>query len=286
MASFDRVRYSLKNLKPHFGNLFIKDIKPTMVEDYQQKRLRTGVAPATVDREVGELKTMIRKANGDGKVDDRLVWSLSRVKKLLKRGANARDMVLSAEEFDRMVSVSPPHLLAILATAFYTGMRRGEILSLTWDKVDLQKRTIRLEASDTKDKEPRVIPICDQLYEILASQPRALHHNAVFLYFGKPITDNFKRSLISTLRKAEIPYGRKVKGGFCFHDFRHCFVTNMRRAGVAESVIMKITGHSTSEMFHRYNSVDADDAAEAMAKLDGFLNDKKSNGSESQTISG
>jgi len=74
----------------------------------------------------------------------------------------------------------------VLSTAFYTGMRRGEILSLTWNKVDLEKRNIQLEAADTKDREPRTIPICNELLEVLKSIPRALHDNRVFLYEGKP----------------------------------------------------------------------------------------------------
>ena len=80
----------------------------------------------------------------------------------------------------------PAHTRAILATGFYTGMRRGEILSLTWDKVDLKDRLIRLEASDTKDKEPRTIPICEELHEVLSGIPRAIHDNHVFLYRGNP----------------------------------------------------------------------------------------------------
>jgi len=45
----------------------------------------------------------------------------------------------------------------------------------------------------------------------------------------------------------------------------------MRKAGVPESVIMKITGHSTREMFLRYDSVDKDDKMQAVNKLDAYL---------------
>jgi len=61
------------------------------------------------------------------------------------------------------------------------------------------------------------------------------------------------------------------KDGFVFHDTRHCFNTNMRKAGVPESVIMKITGHSTREMFLRYDSVDASDTRKAVEQMEGFL---------------
>jgi len=58
---------------------------------------------------------------------------------------------------------------------------------------------------------------------------------------------------------AGIPYGRHEENGFVFHDARHTFNTNLRKAGVAESVIMEITGHSTREMFLRYDTVDQGD---------------------------
>ena len=45
----------------------------------------------------------------------------------------------------------------------------------------------------------------------------------------------------------------------------------MRKAGVDQSVIMKITGHKTPSMFQRYNTVDLADAKEAYQKLEGLL---------------
>ena len=52
---------------------------------------------------------------------------------------------------------------------------------------------------------------------------------------------------------------------------RHSFNTNMRKSGVPESVIMKITGHSTREMFLRYDTVDGSDTRKAVDQMEGFL---------------
>ncbi len=86
------------------------------------------------------------------------------------------------------------------------------------------------------------------LYNILKDIPKAIHDKHVFLFDGKPIND-FRTALRTACRVAGIPYGRETKDGFVFHDTRHCLYTNMRKSGVPESVIMKITGHSTREMF-------------------------------------
>jgi hypothetical protein len=72
-------------------------------------------------------------------------------------------------------------------------------------------------------------------------------------------------------KKAKIKYGRFVKGGFILHDLRHTFNTNMRKAGVAESVIMRVTGHSTREMFDRYNTIDESDTRQAVAQMVNFI---------------
>ena len=120
-----------------------------------------------------------------------------------------------------------------------------------------------LEAKDTKNNKPRTIPICDELYEVLRIIPETIHDKHVFLFRKKPVTD-IATVLKTACRKAQIPYGRKVKNGFTFHDLKHTFNTNMRKAGVTESVIMEITGHSTREMFDRYNTIDKADLKKAI----------------------
>ena len=62
----------------------------------------------------------------------------------LERENNERDRVFSLDEFQALMNVAPAHLKPILLTAYYTGMRKGEILNLTWDRVDLKAGLLRL----------------------------------------------------------------------------------------------------------------------------------------------
>jgi integrase len=94
--------------------------------------------------------------------------------------------------------------------------------------------------------------------------------NHVFQYYGKSIK-NITKALKHACEEADIKYGRFKKGGFVFHDLRHTFNTNARKAGVAESVIMKITGHSTREMFDRYNTIDSDDMRIGIEKFESYF---------------
>ena len=114
---------------------------------------------------------------------------------------------------------------------FRTGMRRGEILNLTWDKVDLKGRMIHLESDDTKEGLSKKVPISKTLKNILGKLPIGLRNDYVFLFRGKPIKD-IRGVLKRGCEDAGIPYGRKVKDGFTFHDLRHTTKTLMRKAGV------------------------------------------------------
>jgi integrase len=266
-----RIRIALENFNSELGDIIVGQSKPVDLENYQVKRIGDGKAGSTVDKELSMVQTMINKAFDNSKVGGETLRTFKRVENLLKKNANARDRILSLDEYHKLMSYLPFHLKPVIATAFYTGMRRGEILPLTWDKVDLKSRLIRLEASDTKDNEPRIIPILDELYEVLKSIPRAVHDNHVFLHKGKPIKGDIRTALRRACNKAGILYGRSVKGGFIFHDLRHSFNTHMRKAGVAESVIMEITGHSTRQMFDRYNTVDMEDARKAVDQLQGYF---------------
>lgn len=270
LAYYPIMQVYLKKFNSEFGGMIVGKIKPADLENLQAKRKQQGLADSTIDQEIGAAKAMINKAFDNDLVGGETVKAFKRIKKLLKRNVNARDKVLTPDQFATLMAVAPTHTRLVLATAFYTGMRLGEILPLTWDKVDMQDRIISLAAEDTKDEEPRVIPICDGLYSILKSIPRAIHDKHVFLYKGKPIED-IRTGLVKACRAAGIEYGRFVKGGFVFHDLRHTFNTLMRKANVPESVIMVATGHSTREMFDRYNSVDREDLRDAIKRYEDFV---------------
>ena len=264
------IELSLRKFNDAFGDMIVSKITTSDLENYQTKRLKAGKAPATVDHEIGKTRTMIMKAFDNDLVGGNTLRTFKKAKNTLKRGSDVRDRILTQDEFDRLCRHAERHIRDILTMAYFTGMRRGEILNLTWNKVDLQARFINLDADDTKDKEKRSIPICNELYDTLKAIPRNLHDRHVFTFRGKPVK-GVKKGLRGACERAGILYGRDVKGGFILHDCRHTFNTNMRKAGVAESVIMAITGHSTREMFDRYNVVDKKDRVDAVNLLEVFF---------------
>lgn len=255
-----------RRLEAVFGPLSIRDMKPSMVEKYQEQRLQERTwcgkkrTPAGVNREITVLKRMFNLAIREDLVGRNPCWKVRMFPE-----NNVRDRILSPEELNLLLAHLPQHAALIVHFAYLTGMRAGEIFYLTWDRVDLNQRLVKLEAEDTKTSEPRVIYLNDAAMEILkeAGKLRSLEHNRVFTCKGRPLA-SIKTCLNRACRQSGIT-------DFRFHDLRHTFNTNMRRAGVSQSVIMKLTGHKTAAMFHRYNTVDVADAREAYQKLESLL---------------
>ena len=266
LASYSIIEVYLRKFNSLFGDMIVSKIMPADLENLIEKRKKEGCADGTIDQEIGKVKAMVFKAFDNDKVGGDTIKKFKKIKKLDKGNASARTRIVSPAEFAAMMEAAPSHLRPILMMGYHTGMREGEILKLTWDKVDKKKRMIRLAATDTKDKEARPVPISNELHAMLDALPKAIHDQHVFLYKGKPISD-IRTGLREACNSAGIIYGRFKKGGFIYHDFRHTFNTNMRKAGVPESVIMKITGHSSRAMFDRYNTVDEGDLRQAIEKM-------------------
>jgi len=280
LGYFKDLKNNLGSFNDTFGATLINDVTPEDLKEYQLKKKKEGYAESYIDKHIGAARTMINRAFENGKINGDGLKPFRLVKRMLKNSrANARDRILSAEEYAGIMNELPIHLKPVWAMGYYTGMRLDEILSLTWDKLDLKAGFINLDATDTKDREKRSIPILDELKEHLEGIPKALHDNHVFLYRGKPIKD-IRTGLKKACEKAKVPYGRKLKKGITFHDLRHTFNTNMRKAGVPESVIMEITGHATREMFDRYNTVDSQDKKLGINQLKNFLASPGANSSE------
>ena len=177
---------------------------------------------------------------------------------------NARDRILSQDEFRGLLVGLPPHAANIVMVGYYTGMRFGEIVQLTWDRVNLEEGYFNLTPQNTKTREPRHVyfpQVIREMIEVLKT--RDSESAFVFTYKGRPIK-SIKKSFDSALKKAGI-------NDFHFHDLRHTYVTNLRKAGVDPTVIMKLTGHKTLSMFTRYNTVDQVDAKEAIEKFNNLM---------------
>jgi len=222
-----------------------------MIETFKAARLRertrygSAPKPATVNRELALFKTVLNRAVNDGLLDR----NPCRKVKLLAEN-NARDRVLTPEEFSRLLETAASYLRPILRLAYSTAACEGEILALTWDKVDLRKGLLTIGPEHSKNR-PRTVPLSAEMVDMLAGLPRSLRTRAVFLRHGRPVK-SIRGSFTAATARAGLD-------GLWFHDLRHCAITSMRKAGVPDRVIMKISGHKTLRMLDRYDKIDLAD---------------------------
>lgn len=186
LASFPTLQICLNRFNEAHGQIIVGRIKLADLENYQAKRRAEDLADKTIDDQIGAVKNMINRAFDNDLVDGDTLKTFKKIKKLLKRNANARKRILSQDEFTRLMEFLPLHSKWIVMTGFYTGMRISEILKLTWDKISLKDRLIRLSAKDTKDKEARDIPICDQVYDLFNRIPRPIQGGMSFILEIRP----------------------------------------------------------------------------------------------------
>ena len=282
LASCNRVQIALNNFNQDFGSREVVSINLTDIENYQEDRTENGMASATVDMEISLVKTMITKAFYNDKIDGRPLKVFNNLKRMLKKGANARKRILTNLEYINLVLASPDHLRNPIIVAYNCGMRKGEIRKLRWRHIDWQNMFIRLPADVTKEGRAKNIPINSHVKMVLESikpKPQVVsggHHDFVFTYRGAPIKNagGLRRSFVTACKKADYGSGRDKEAGFIFHDIRRTFKTNMLAAGVQKEYRDIIVGHSLSGMDARYIVPDEDVLTKAMVQYTKWSDDQ------------
>lgn len=233
----------LKHFRTFFGDRTLAEITPKLIVAYKTWRYAAGVKPATINRELTCLKKAFNLAKREWE------WCrdnpVSRVS--MEKEANKRDRWLTEEEETRLLAACPPWLREIVIFALHTGMRLGEILALTWQGVDLFRRTVTVFRS--KNGERRTIPINQTVLELLKDKARVrrIDSNLVFpSRTGTRIDGNhLRRAFRPAVKDAGIT-------DFHFHDLRHTFATRLVQAGVDLYKVQRLLGHKSPIMTQRY----------------------------------
>ena len=275
----DRVEIMERQLIPFFGSTVLTEIRPEDIEAYRAQRKKRDGKPArmqTVNNDHIVLKHCLNVAIRRGLLQ---VNPAARVP--LPDPRNERDRVLTDEEWTKLYQSAKSHLRPVLLLAYHTGQRLGEIVSLTWDRVDLKRGLINLRSQDTKTSEARQVPMTSDVrstLQLLWKGRKSLEIRHVFTFRGKPL-QRVSRSFKTALNDAGISDVR-------FHDLRHCAATNLRRAGVDTATAMKIVGHKSEKMWKRYNAIQERDLQQAAVKIQKYLDQQLPNTGASRDVEG
>jgi len=259
--AYKNKEYIGRELLEKFGNIPLQRFNVAMLESYQQELLGKGKGSATVNRKMAMLKHLVRKANDWKMVDDGTLRTVRKVKQLKEPPGRLR--YLTGKDVQRLLAECKPHIRPIVIVALNTGMRRGEILNLKWDDVDLRNGLLLVK--DTKNGESRAVPINDAVRGVLAGIVRWLDSQYVFCnQKGQPLRE-IKHTFNSACRKAGIR-------DFRFHDLRHSAASFMAMGGVSLLAIGTILGHKTASMTKRYSHLSPDHLQGAVAVIDQAIN--------------
>jgi len=237
-SSYQRDLISVKHFNPYFSRKRVTEITPILIEQYKAKRVHEGKKPATINRELTALKSIFGWAIKNKKATENPV-------KLVKffKEDNIRTRYLSRDEIKRLLDTCPLCLSRVVVCALLTGMRRGEILNLTWDDINLSQGIILLK--HTKSGKMREIPISAPLEKLLLE----CHQNTDGIHVfcnerGEPYR-NIGSFFERIVQRANIQ-------DFHFHDLRHTAASYMVMLGIDLATVKDILGHSKFDMTLRY----------------------------------
>lgn len=154
LKSMERLECSLKHLERDFAGGRAVQITPARISAYVERRLSEGAANRTINRELTTLKRALNLGKANGKVA-----SVIHIPMLAEH--NVRQGFFEDAELRAVLDKLPGYLQAPVTFAYFTGMRKREVFSLTWNRVNLREGCVRLEGADTKNSEPRTLYLAE-----------------------------------------------------------------------------------------------------------------------------
>lgn len=238
--AFDKLY--LGQLKATFGaDTPLADITAARISTWKAEKLsavnprtKEPYAAASINRPLAALRHLLQLAHEE--------WgALTAVPKIrLEKEPEGRIRWLEPDEEARLLAACAKsrnqELVKIVTVALETGLRRGELLGLTWDRVDLSRGVIRLE--HTKSGKRREVPMRQAVYDILAGMPGAREGR---MFHTRSIRTAFENAVAEA--KLE---------GFRLHDTRHHFASWWVMRGGSLQALKEVLGHASLTMTMRY----------------------------------
>jgi integrase len=263
----ERDGYSAKALYPHLSGKRLDTITGADVRTYIAARQNAGIAPATINREIGLMSAATEWARRE------LEWPIInpwRQRRLTP--PPGRNRWLTRDEADRLLAAADQpryrYLPDFITIGLYAGLRPGEILALTWDRVDLARGEIRFTERDQKSGRLGAVPISTRAREALLNRAR-------FRATHCPDTPwVFARSDGSQIKAVKRSFAAAVKAAGLEdvhpHDLRRTCGSWLVQAGVGIERVSRILRHSDISVTARiYAHLRPSDLADALDQIGG-----------------
>lgn len=265
-----RLEDALGHLADVFGRDRALDITAERVDAYVDARRAEGAANATINRELATLRRGFRLAV------HRRRLPMAPAIQLLDESGNVRDGFVEPADFDVILAglrdAGDPDVADVAEWAYLTLMRRENALGLEWTWLTVAVEggqvtggSVRLPGTVTKNKKPLALPLTGRLLDVIRRR-WALRIPACPYVFHR-----HGRRVVRFDTAWEAARTAAGHAGLHFHDLRRSGARNLRRAGVAETVIMRMGGWKTRATFIRYDVTSDADLIDAADAYNAFL---------------
>jgi integrase len=160
------------------------------------------------------------------------------------KGGKVRVRYLTRAQAEALLEKLPEHQREVVLFALATGLRQRNILDLTWDRVDFERRVATIGEGDTKNGDALGVPLNAVALGVLERQ-LGKHRRNVFTYRGKPLRSANTRTWRAALKACGIR-------DFRWHDLRHTWATWLRQNDVPTWVLQELGGWKSEVMVRRY----------------------------------
>ena len=271
----------------------LSEIMPSIIDQWRIKRLNEGISNATLNRDIGTLKSLMTKACEWGFIKENPLKNLKLLKidrapkvrylsldeetrlrqALLERDQQLKQDRKSGNQWrtERGYSLFPEYsddeacdyLMPMVLLSINTGLRQGELFHLNWSMVNLSEGSLIVSGGITKNNTSRYIPLNAEASHIMQQlYKKSLDKEGlVFLSKNNQPFNNVKRSWSSVLKKANISQ-------FRWHDLRHHFASKLVMVGIDLNTVRELLGHSDIKMTLRYAHLAPEHKINAVKKID------------------
>jgi integrase len=244
----------------------VREIDRPLVIGFRQWRLDQEVTPRTVNRQVGTIHNMLNK----GVEWKRIGWNpIAGIKPLPHDKPKKKRRSLMLAEVQAILAASPQRLKSVWLTYMTTGIRRSELVGLTFHDIDFERKVMTIPASMAKNHKEREIPLDDDVVAIMAglrdgakfrkpvdgltvaqTARQAARFSKDHIFVSKantPLRNNLLKRFYATCKRAGIE-GAQPGGSVDIHALRVSFITLSLEHGGNPKAIQTIVGHSSLEM--------------------------------------
>lgn len=277
-------KYFISILREKFGKKLLSEIDYKMLEDFRDERKKgttqygTLRAERTVDIEMGIIRRILRKAVRWQKLEKN---PFDYGEDLFFNKTNKREGHLKEVEVQRLIDACPRYLKPLVIAAIYTGLRKGDLLNLKWNNVDLEEGAIHL--TEAKTGKARDIFLNSDMRTLLQDLP--VRSEYVFVgRSGKPIRD-IKRAFETAIKRAGIKQDTDRRRKIVFHSLRHSCVSLLTERGANTTMVKNFIGHSSEKMTSGYTHLSDEYARRTAEILNGLCRVNPTGGNTMETQS-